>query len=258
MKRPQTPPRADVFSVPIQEHRAPITRAWADRMALADATVDALAAAHRIEPWLARLLVRPMLADLTARGRWMAAAGLYVVRELEEARRGDRLCHALAVDVAHRQVVDYQAGHAAAVCRRRPRRPPLETPTWLSGSCAPPTGGREAVWRYLLRTSSGCPAHLTVEALRTFTGEHSQPLAPGRLPQMYTAAAACLLTVAPLLPREPGCWLLHDGARRWDLQVTARTAKPVVTAVHRQPTVRPQVTRIAIHQPRSPASARGV
>ncbi|KWT61812.1 hypothetical protein ADL21_11035 [Streptomyces albus subsp. albus] len=205
---------------------------------------DSVASAHRIEPWLARLLLRPMFIDLTDCGRWAVddGTGLFVVREREGQRSGSRLCHGYVFDFPRRKILDYQAGHSAAVCRRPAGLPARDSSTWLSSPLRLPPQSREAVWRSLLRASACCPVRLTAQALRGFARERDQDLTPATLPSTYTAAAACLHAVALLLPHTPGAFVLHDGTRRWDLQLPEDAAKPVITAVRLQPTASPTLS----------------
>ncbi|MEN2422989.1 hypothetical protein AABB02_33375 [Streptomyces rimosus] len=210
-----------------------------------------MASAHRIEPWLARLLLRPMFIDLTGCGRWAVddGTGLFVVSEREGQRSGSRLCHGYVFDFPRRQVLDYQAGHSAAVCRRPTGLPVRDTSTWLSSPLRLPPRNHEAVWRSLLRASACCPVRLTGQALRGFARERGQDLTPATLPSMYTAAAACLHAVAPLLPHTPGGFVLHDGERRWDLRLTEEAVKPVITAVCLQPTAGPTLSWLRARPP---------
>ncbi|MFF3277303.1 hypothetical protein ACFYWU_41245 [Streptomyces chrestomyceticus] len=242
-RRPRRPP--SVFDAAVDSCHPPLARADAFEAEVSAAAVTAVAVSHRIEPWIARLLLRPILADLTNRERWTHSPTGFVVRGSETARKDSPLCHAIAIDASRRRILAYQAGHAAAVCRRPTGRPPLDTTAWLSSACPPPAPGRDAVWRYLLRTSSCCPALLTGPALRAFAREQGQDLTHDTLPRTYRTAAACLHPIASLLPRARGDWALTDGTRRWYLRLKDGAAKPVITDVRVQPTVTgPHIARL--------------
>lgn len=219
---------------------APPKHADASDLRFAPAVADLLARAHGTEPWLARLLIRPLLADLLATGTWTTRNGLY---RLVDSPPDTPACHTL--DVHDRVVYAYAAGHPAAACRLT-APPPAGRPWFADQRWAPPRDADRSAWRRLLRTSAAAPVLLHPGVLDAHARQQTGlPPAPDTLAGRYAEASAAAAACLGLLGRPgPGVWEVREGPHLW--HITTHGPKPQAITLHTVPALRsPQVRRLS-------------
>ncbi|WP_326728119.1 hypothetical protein [Streptomyces phaeochromogenes] len=176
-----------------------------------------LSKVHGIDPWVAGLLIRPMLADLAEVGSWRYdTAKRYVVQ--------DGLCHCFFLEHKLHRVTFYLADHGQKECLATPSPPPPEgRSTWfcpVESPAPPPEGNSHNAWRHLLRTAAHLPMRLSQLAFLDFAR-----LAPGAgfVPpdtflSTFEAMAEQSRIVHTRLPGGPGTVNITVGSQAWTVR----------------------------------------
>lgn len=176
-----------------------------------------LSKVHGIDPWVAGLLIRPMLADLAEVGSWRYdTAKRYVVQ--------DGLCHCFFLEHKLHRVTFYLADHGQKECLATPSPPPPEgRSTWfcpVDSPAPPPEGNSHNAWRHLLRTAAHLPMRLSQLAFLDFAR-----LAPGTgfVPpdtflSTFDAMAEQARIVHTRLPGGPGTVNITVGSQAWTVR----------------------------------------
>lgn len=215
---------------------------------LGHAVPGTVAAVHRTESWLARMLPRPMLADLLEAGTWSGHREHPGMYRLCDRPVPSEACHALLV--RNRALYAYRARHTAAACPD----PAPDAPrgrAWFRDPeyrWDPPRDADRAAWRWLLHTSATAPVALERGVLHAHArvGGSTAP-APEALAGTYAAASSAAGFCLRLLPRDagPGVWEIHEGPWLWRLDTTK--AKPVAVSLRATAAARGvQVRRVSL------------
>ncbi|WP_372412674.1 hypothetical protein [Streptomyces luteireticuli] len=212
---------------------APMNPQDAYTLACPPGIARAFAAAHAIEPWLGRRLIRPMLADLAATGAWAYNDRVDMYLLHDAAGDGERLCHAVLLTRTGRALQHYATAHPDADCPSpAPPAPAGESCLADLHSPALPPRGMASPWRHVLRTSAALPVNLSATALRAVarveTG-NNQVTDTSVVPAYLAAAAIIRGRFTGLVPDHPGHYHLHDGSGITLGLVCDLDHKPLVT-----------------------------
>ncbi|BCL28592.1 hypothetical protein ACFFS2_30365 [Streptomyces aurantiacus] len=172
-----------------------------------------LSTVHSIDYWVAGLLIRPMLADLTEAGSWRRDTAQRFVLQ-------DGLCHCFVLERTLRHVAFYLADHSQYNCFAAPSPPPpANQSTWFCApdNPVPPPEGSHNAWRYLLRTAVDLPVRVSHVAFHYFArldpGSGLGP--PDRFLSTFEALAEQARIVHTLLPEGPGMFNIVVGTQVW-------------------------------------------
>lgn len=205
-------------------------------------TPGSIAAAHRTEPWLAGMLLRPMLADLLESGTWWEHGTHRGMYRLCDAPVGTGACHALLI--RNRAVYAYRARHAEADCPAPAPGAPRGR-TWFTDpghGWNPPWGTDRTAWRWLLHTSSAAPVLLARRVVDTHARRDEYDLDPGAegIAAAYAAAAEAAAHAVRVLPPHaaPDVWEVHHGPWLWQIDTTTQRRKPAAVGLRAEVTAR--------------------
>ncbi|MBV9022295.1 MAG: hypothetical protein JO362_00470 [Streptomycetaceae bacterium] len=208
--------------------QAPIAPTAAGTIRISDGIVNTFTAIHRIEPWLARLVLPAMLADLAAHGTWQFDSEQRLYR-LSDRGKKRGLCHALLLNTRAGQVYHYATSHADGDCRSRvDPLPPATCPAGGPDEAPhePPLAWRSM--RSMLRSSSTLPLRITEGALDAYA-RHQRDR---DLPSLYASANDAVRTFLHLVPRRRGRYdICDDEGLLWTIVVHNQFLKPTAVSV---------------------------